>query len=204
VSATVAAPAPGLAERPEPAPTLHARLRAETRDLHDAVEREFDWAGRIGTRTGYRALLARWWGFHAVWEPRAAFLLEPALHEPRRKLALLRADLRGLGLADAEIDALPVCRSVPSLRTGAEALGALYVLEGSTLGGQVIARAADEALGLGPEGGCAFFRAYGPRTGAMWRAFRDRLAAVPPAEHESVLLGARATFSCLREWLPAE
>jgi heme oxygenase (biliverdin-IX-beta and delta-forming) len=38
----------------------------------------------------------------------------------------------------------------------ARALGVLYVIEGSTLGGQVIARRIAEALHIGPQDGAGF------------------------------------------------
>jgi light-regulated signal transduction histidine kinase (bacteriophytochrome) len=49
-------------------------------------------------------------------------------------------------------------------------LGALYVLEGQTLGGAVLARRA-AGLGLTRQAGASFLDAYGPERGAMWRGF---------------------------------
>ena len=181
------------------------RLRARTRPLHDAVERDLDWQRRVSTLAGYRALLARWWGFHATFEPEIAAALERAgdadLLRPRRKLHLLRDDLLHLGMRSEAIEALPLCSPSVAIALRAEALGALYVVEGSTLGGQVIARHVRRALGPAlAGGGLRYFTAYGARTGAMWRAFCDELATEHPSRVDALLDRAEQTFAAVREW----
>ncbi len=64
----------------------------------------------------------------------------------------------------------------PSLGGVAAGLGALYVVEGATLGGRVIARHLARSLALGPADGAAFFAGYGDRTGAMWNGLRAQAA----------------------------
>ncbi len=180
------------------------RLRAETRAAHEAIEHDLAWETRVATRVGYRALLARFWGFHAVLEPALGETLdEPAFFEPRRRLAHLVADLRFLGLDDAAIQALPRPRlALPSDRD--EAFGALYVLEGSTLGGQVIAKHIGRQLGLSTEDGCRYYAAHGRDTGAMWKAFRLRLAEEAARGRADVIVAsATATFDAMRHWLCA-
>jgi heme oxygenase len=190
-----------------PAPGLIDRLRTETRDLHEALERDLDWKRRMATVEGYRGLLARWWGFHAVFEP----LMDarpplPGL-APRRKLHLLERDLSRLGMSADAIRALPRIDASSLPDDPAGMTGALYVLEGSTLGGLVIARHLRVALaGTGAEDACAYYQAYGrERTGPMWRAFLDLLASeVPHSSHPQVVAGACRTFAALRAWLPQE
>ena len=59
-------------------------LRAETRTAHEAIERDLAWETRVATRDGYRALLARFWGFHAELEPALAdALADDAFFDPR-------------------------------------------------------------------------------------------------------------------------
>lgn len=183
------------------APTLPTRLREETQDAHEAIERDFHWEHQVATLDGYRGLLSRLYGFYAVWEPAAAMLVEDAFFAPRRKLHLLAADLHHLGLTSADLGRLPACRPGVRMARRPEAIGAMYVLEGSTLGGQIIARRIAETLGFGANGGCAYYCAYGAAIGTMWREFRDRLLDVPPDEHEAVLATATSTFACLHQWL---
>ncbi|HYF55970.1 MAG TPA: biliverdin-producing heme oxygenase [Salinarimonas sp.] len=183
--------------------SLMVRLKAETSIAHDRIEDEVGLAGRLASKDAYRGLVERFYGFHRVWEPEAAAALaDEAFFGPRRKTAFLERDLLSLGLTHRAIAALPRCRSslVPPSR--AAALGALYVLEGSTLGGALIAREVERSLGLTAGTGCAYFRAYGRETAAMWRALGAHLEAnVPPGRDDEVVAGARAAFERLRVWL---
>ncbi|MER2264981.1 biliverdin-producing heme oxygenase [Methylobacterium oxalidis] len=186
-------------------PGLHARLRAETAAAHEALERDLDWEARVATLSGYRDLLARLRGFHAAYEPAIAAALgdEPFLAE-RRRLPALDADLGALGLDAAALGLLPAA-AAPRLDGPAAALGALYVLEGSTLGGQVIGRRIETLHGAEAEGACAYYRGRGERTGALWAAFRARLEAAPGGqEAEATSRAATATFDAMRLWLCGE
>ncbi len=185
-------------------PTVLDRLREETRTAHEAIERVFDWEGRLATRAGYRTLLERFHGFHAVWEPAASALLsDPALVEPRRKAHLLARDLVHLGLAPEDVARLPRPGPDAAPATRTQALGGLYVLEGSTLGGQVIARHLARTLEIGPTTGGAYYAAYGEAVGPMWRALRARLLAeaADRATADAVVAAAGRTFESLQAWL---
>ena len=109
--------------------------------------------------------------------------------EARRKAPLLSRDLALLTKSRPRAGARPLSPGLP------EALGALYVLEGATLGGQVIVRALRRNLGITPESGGAYFHAYGPETGRMWQAFGEAMRReVAPEDEERVIAGARDTF----------
>ncbi len=175
---------------------VHARLRAATASAHGRLERDLDWEARVASLDGYRGLLARLRGFHATYEPAiGAALDEAAFFEPRRRLAKLDADLTYLGLGPT--GALPA-PSAPRLAGPDAALGALYVLEGSTLGGRVIGRRIAALHGFETDG-LAYYRAHGPATGAMWSAFRARLEAAGDAG--ALAEAAVATFAAMRAWL---
>lgn len=183
--------------------SLHDRLRAATAPAHHALESDLAWERRIATRGGYLGLLARLRGFHAAYEPAIGrTLADDAFFDPRRRLARLDADLADLGLGREAIAALPVPRPVP-IAGRARALGALYVLEGSTLGGQVIGRQVASRLGFDGTSGCTYFAGRGRATGAMWQAFRaalETLAGDEAAEATALAAGI-ATFEALRTWL---
>ncbi|HEV7440700.1 MAG TPA: biliverdin-producing heme oxygenase [Methylobacterium sp.] len=182
--------------------SLHQRLRAATAAAHEDLERSLGWEARVATIASYRDLLARFRGFHAVYEPAiGAALADEAFFAPRRRLAPLDADLRHLGVA-TDLDALPR-PPAPTLTEPGEAIGALYVLEGSTLGGQMIGRRIAALHGFDAETGCRYYLAHGSRTGAMWAAFRARLDALAdgPAAEAAAIGAANATFDALRLWL---
>jgi heme oxygenase len=116
--------------------------------------------------------------------------------ERRRRLAGLAASLMRLGAA-MPVNAPPPPR-LPGSRS--EALGLLYVLEGSTLGGRVILRQlASTGMDLD---GLGFLDPYGSESGRMWRQFLELLEIhVSGSETgiEQAVIGARNGF----EWAEA-
>lgn len=191
---------------PSSTPVLE-RLRTETRSHHDAIETSLNLMSATLTLGAYRHTLAR---FHGFYRP-----LEDGMKAmggwtdcdfdmgARWKTPLLEDDLRSLGVNDPA--ALPVCTDLPPHANVAAAFGCLYVLEGATLGGQIINRALEQSLGITPTAGSAFFHGYGDRTGSMWRAFRAGLTAfaVTPCDQDEVVKAAKDTFTKLHRWFEA-
>lgn len=177
--------------------TLLARLRTETRAAHEALEAQVPLTDPGLTLDDYAAVLR---GFSAVVLPlerRLAELDLPAgLEWPTRERSnLLRRDL-----ADLHAEAAAPAHSWTDL-TPAGALGACYVLEGSTLGGQVIARHL-RRLDLTPERGARYFAGHGADTGPRWKAFMAALeASVSGADADEVVAGADRTFTAFAEAL---
>jgi heme oxygenase len=180
---------------------LLQRLKTETALAHRRIEQSFDLEARTSSVNAYRDLLARLYGFHAAWEPRAeAVLADPELFRGRRKTGHLIKDLRALGMAD--VGRLALCPSLIPLRSSAEAIGSMYVVEGSTLGGTIIARHVERGLGLGRSNGCSYFRCYGDDVGPMWKAFGAKLLLLcRPGEQDAVVASANRTFELLHAWL---
>jgi len=184
---------------------LPALLRVGTADHHAALETRLNLEGRVSDRQHWLAVLERFYGFHVVWERALRqYSALSAFSQPRSRLAHLRRDLTALGRTSAEIERLPECLAAASLTADeARAIGSIYVMEGSTLGGRVISRALAGA-DWAPDGGLAYFNPYGAETGRMWRSFQawadERVAS---GEETAVLAGARGTFGLLQDWLPA-
>jgi heme oxygenase len=183
-------------------PELCAYLRESTAGAHLALEVRLDLMA-APTQAKVTALLERFLGFHAVWEP--ALSRWPRVFsfmEPRSRLADLRADLTRLGGPGRGAGAVPPCTRAPGLLSSeAAAVGSAYVLEGSTMGGQLITRALSGAA-WAPRDGLAYFNPYGAATGPMWRAFKawaDGL--VGEADHAAAADGAVRTFALLEDWL---
>ena len=181
--------------------TLHARLRTETRDAHDRIEAAFDLDANLASPEAYAALLGRLHAFHSGFEAAAEpWFAGTPLARCFGRAALLQQDLTALGATPPPPWPIAACAS------RAEALGGLYVLEGSLLGGVVIARDVERRLGLGPEtGGNAFFAGHGRDTARTWRAFCDDLEALAePGEDEHVLKAADATYASMQECLAGQ
>ncbi len=180
-----------------------AHLRLATRAAHDRLEGGTGLTDESLDLAAYRNQLQRFHGFWRGWQPLvAARLQDDAFLAPRRRLHLLADDLAALGLSQAAIDALPIC-PMPALADAAAAIGSLYVMEGSTLGGRVILGHLERRFGLTGLG-CSYFTGYGSATGAMWRSFLARLDLCPMAQAHRIAAGATATFDQVGWWLRRE
>lgn len=170
--------------------TLRNRLRRETAERHRRAEAAMPSLAALGNREVYRATLARLYLFYSRWElatQHCEMLREvvPDLAE-RRRLNLLELDIRALG-GSPRGSPLSGC----DVLTVPQALGALYVLEGSTLGGQIIRRAVAPALGTKA---LAFFTGHGARTGALWSSFVAALDRYD-GDADAVVAGADDCFA---------
>jgi len=109
----------------------------------------------------------------------------------RRKAAHLAADIKALGfgiIAYTNIE-------TPEISSPLEALAALYVMEGSTLGGSVIVKMLQQK---GIDKGISFFSGYGHQTFQKWQVFLEVLNAFPETDTdtESVIKTVKDTFDC--------
>lgn len=187
--------------------TLLSFLKQQTQPFHAALERQLRIETRCHSRAAYQAVLACFYGFYLPVEARLARV--PGLEsfgldlDRRWKAPLLAADLATLGLSSVQLAALPRCAALPMLPTAAAGLGCLYVLEGATLGGQVIARQVAPRLAFADGRGCTFFSSYGREVGPMWRAFGAVLtASVTSAQGtDEAVAAAGATFAALQHWI---
>lgn len=188
----------------QPPVGILARLKSETRSDHDALEAALGLAQTTLTPAAYRRTLERFYGFYRPLEAELQATLACSAHgldlTERLKTSLLDADLRALG--GAAPDRLPVCASRPVVTDAARCFGCLYVLEGSTLGGQLISRHVRQTLGVTPETGGRFFQGYGDRTGQMWQSFRAAVTGfvVSPALQDAAVAAAKDTFQKLHRW----
>ncbi|WP_245772124.1 biliverdin-producing heme oxygenase [Myxococcus fulvus] len=193
-----------------PTVSLPQRLKTETRPHHERAESAVRLMEPGLTLDGYRRHLEALYGFHLPVEARLSEVLEeelPALHlHERRKLPWLEVDLRALGHDAASLARLPRCPEPPSLGSLPEALGGCYVLEGATLGGQLILRHLRRHFEGAHAGDFVFFRAYGDDVGSKWRGFAEVLTRAAedtsePDFGDRVVKGAQDTFDAFERWL---
>jgi heme oxygenase len=183
------------------------RLRTETAAEHQAVEETLDLLDPALTRDRLVTALTR---MHGFWQAAEAGLDGWAGAHPtdaaevdwaaRRRAHLFAEDLAALHAAPAtEGPALP-----PVAGTD-EALGRLYVLEGSSLGGVFIDRHLATLPQLAGAGRLSCFSPYGERTGAMWHAFRTvtRTRVEHGGDADRLVGAARETFGTLARWCGA-
>jgi heme oxygenase len=182
-------------------PGLHSRLRSATQPSHQRLEAALGLATPPVDETRVVRLLERLHGFHAAWEPALEGRVPDAIRVPRLKTPLLADDLARLGVPAARLRSLPVCDAASSLcGSEGDAAGALYVLEGSTLGGRMITRALQDTPWLGGRA-LRYWNAYGADTGRRWHETLAYLETLPVLASERVVASAVATFELLHAWL---
>lgn len=179
--------------------TFPARLRLATADAHRRLEDSVGFTPDAVPREKVLGFLEGMYGFLRPWEAWVASSgVDPHVFAPRCRLELLENDLRELGSNPTE---LPRYDGGFGAQSAPAVYGSAYVIEGSTLGGRLIARWLDGAEWL-PSGGLGYFTANGRDTGYMWRAFQHELGE--RARHdgeEGIVAAARATFERLQGWL---
>lgn len=187
--------------------SLIEKLKNSTQDKHKEIERNpytatlFQPDYPLETYTGY---LKKLLGFHIPFEA-AADGLDGLNVAEREKVSMLKNDLRFLNVPEDEIAAVPHCKDLPPMATAPQKIGALYVLEGSTLGGKYIKQQLEKRFGFSETGGLAYFASYGPRLMPMWLAFGQYADASAErwteAEREEAADNARLTYDKLMDWL---
>jgi heme oxygenase len=184
--------------------TLLPALRQATQKLHSRLEHRMNLFGREHSRPDYERLLRAFWGFYQPLEARLGAVQGlrervPDLDLRLAKTAWLETDLLALGLATTDLESLPRCSALPDLPDEPSALGCLYVIEGSTLGGQIIGPHFRRTLGMEPSEGGRFFAGYGPETATLWRAFGEFCAGFTVGPE--AIRAACGTFETLEAWL---
>ena len=178
---------------------LHA-LRAGTRALHDQLDGAA-LSGRItdGTlsATDYVSLVTWQYAAHAAAEEGLEGFPWPGAYRYRGRRAVLSSEAEALGLQ------LPRVRTLAPPRSLTEATGRAYVLEGSSLGGNMLLghlRSNERLASLGDFGFYAFQRDVGLR---QWRAFVTfaKAQAWTAQEVDAAVADAREVFGVFGRWM---
>lgn len=179
-------------------------LKQETRCYHEALEAQVDIPACLASPQAWLWLLETFYGYCSPME--TALFSSPCFCEwvpdshLRRKAEFLSSDIEALG---GDTPHVPLCPDLPRLTSVAERFGSLYVMEGATLGGQIISRMAAER-GYTPGRGCAYFSSYGDDVGAMWKAFGqhlERYRAAHPETQDAIIASSIETFVKFRAWV---
>ncbi|MET0334678.1 MAG: biliverdin-producing heme oxygenase [Rhizobacter sp.] len=198
---------PGLSPDARLLKELRARTRAEHSEIEDLLQ-----LTQPMSLERYAAIVRGFDAFLSRWEPQLAAALPAHLRDwsrQRTRAALAARDLEHVAgdmpQADRATDSAAdsaaerALADLPLTDT-ASALGSMYVIEGSALGGQVITPMLQQHLGLTPEAGASYFHGHGARTGAMWRDFREvitRELGDTETAIDAACTSARRTFTAL-------
>jgi heme oxygenase len=179
---------------------LTDELKESTRPAHQATEKKMVGAlERLRSKADYIDLLYWLYGFYSPLEQRIGHHLTgkdlPWFMGERRSNALLRDIMEsGLPLRQQQD-----CQQLPDIDSLPRALGALYVLEGSALGGPAIAEMIVRQLGL--RDNLSFFN--GERAPEQrWRLFKNYLNQLCfDDQREEILAAAHDTFITFKSWI---
>lgn len=181
---------------------IREQIKIQTKPQHDAVE-EVSYSSQIMdhslNKEQYQQLVRINYilnsSFEDTWNKLPFDLPEGLMIEHRRKANMLKSDLELLGLEQPELSTVPFdISSYPAF------MGALYVFEGSTLGGAVILKQLQKNENLNGIDNFHFYGAYGERIGMMWKLFLDELEKIQDeSEVDECIAAAQKTFDWVRE-----
>jgi heme oxygenase (biliverdin-IX-beta and delta-forming) len=172
--------------------TLTTELRAKTAKVHEALDSNLIHAFKQVDQ--YVAFLR---ASHRILSNLNEALNRLCQRPTAERSAAAAADLQALGQpAPAALPASPESPADWHPSQVAEAMGCAYVVEGSRLGGLVLAKVVERELGLTAT---SYLRGLGPSTKDIWRGFMSELDSwgerALPAERQAAADGAIATFS---------
>jgi heme oxygenase (biliverdin-IX-beta and delta-forming) len=172
---------------------LKDTIKEATRDAHQQLEViVVKRLKAIRSNADYADVLKHFFSyFSEVEKAIAPYITTDVLpdHAARRNSSYLKQDIEALG---GSVDVLPKAQA-PAISSVAEALGALYVMEGSIMGGRIIVQMLEK---YGVTTGVSFFSGYGAETGKMWQAFTDVMnKEVASADHQLAIDSANKTFT---------
>jgi heme oxygenase (biliverdin-IX-beta and delta-forming) len=181
---------------------LSTELKNHTKSSHQQLEKKLMLRLRgVKNNADYATLLHLFYGYFAGLDQLINLNLNIDVlpdYSKRRKADLIAADLTILG----DVRFTPVQESaLPQIQNHAQALGALYVTEGSTLGGQIISQILTRQLG--PIEALSFFSGYGADTMSMWEIFKDALDRPENQPGYQIIAAANDTFLKFGEWFDA-
>lgn len=181
---------------------VHQRLKEKTQIYHQQIEHASlinQLTNNSINKANYQILLKK---FHAYILPCEKAILRSSwssLLDNREKTSHLASDLLDFGTSNKTI-----YQVLPPLHTREEILGYLYVMEGATLGGQIIAQLLQDRLGLTVQNGARYFNGYGADTLKMWGDFCHVLNQVNTQQEQQVLVSASMTYTLLIDRLNEE
>lgn len=169
------------------------KIKEATKQAHQELEKTVVLQLKnVRSQADYAEVLKNFYAyFDAVEKVITPFIHQETLPDivERRNSSYLKKDIEELG---SETDVLPLAVA-PVITNIQQAFGAMYVLEGSIMGGPHIVQMLQK---YGMEKGFHFFSGYGADSGKMWAAFTEILNQIPKTEEEEDIMvkAANETF----------
>jgi heme oxygenase len=177
-------------------------MKEGTRQVHLNLEKKLvDQIRRVNTVEDYVQLLERMYGYYHPLQQRIEQNMSGNEAGKRARQALnIINDIKELD-PDHPLE-FRLCNNLPAIDSPAASMGALYVTEGSTLGGKIITKMIARQLNISTQKGFSFFNPYGEDTQKMWEDFKSLLNHPHAQDEKAEMLDtARHTFEKFNEWI---
>ena len=178
-------------------------LKHVTRNAHADLEKlVIQRIRQTNTAAGYLDLLNIFYGFYKPVEEKIDTFIDHQhltdFHQRRKSVSLLQ-DMQQINAEASSV----LCEDLPEITGPSQSLGALYVLEGSTLGGGIICKLLKKEMGDSAPQCFVFFNGYGEATMEMWTKFKDRVNTYTEdaAMHRQMADAANDTFVKFKNWI---
>lgn len=177
---------------------LNVNIREATKSSHQQLEKKVVLKLKaIRNHADYADLLRYFYSYFSQVEKAVAPYITAAILPDladRRNSSYLKNDIIALG---GNVEDLPAA-SIPAVTNVLQAIGAMYVMEGSIMGGSIIVQMLQKA---GITTGVSFFSGYGEATGQKWGVFTAVMneQAKNEADENIAIEAANETFALFAE-----
>lgn len=176
-------------------------LKNQTRSEHDSIESTLNLLDPSMDEERYKKLLRGFYGFYQTAE---SYLRDHSgfYSQEKEKLESLRKDLIFFNINPESVEPISL-EKIPHQRSE-DVLGLLYVIEGSTLGGQVLCQHFHKKFGLKQGEGLNFFSGYGSQTMNNWKktkAHIEEMVSSHKLNKGDLIQAAKDSFNSLEKWL---
>lgn len=177
---------------------LSTSIKEATKEAHLSLEKKvIEKLKAIRSNADYADFLKHFYAyFNHLEQAISGYITTDLLpdYKERRNSSYLKKDILQLGF---DINELPQT-TVPQISNALEAMAALYVMEGSIMGGSIIVKMLEKG---GITKGVSFFSGYGDNTGQMWGTFITILnqQSLQEEDEASAIYTANETFKHFSE-----
>lgn len=183
---------------------LSEQLKEHTKSQHQILEKKIiPLIKAIKTTNDYSRLLMLFYTYFGAVE----LLVDNTLdinympdYPQRRKTTLLHDDLNAMNIT---LQPFATGAHLPSIENHLQAIGAMYVMEGSTLGGLHISKMISQQLQQQNTNAFVFFNGYKDQTQQMWQLFKTAIDSMllKPEEEEVIINASNNTFERFSNWV---
>lgn len=183
---------------------ISEQLKKVTRENHQQLEKLLViLLKQVATKEDYVRILRLFYSYFGALEDEINVYIGaaelPDYHQ-RRKTQNIANDIKIMG---GTVPGKAKGPDLPTIENPLQAFGALYVIEGSTLGGKIIHQMMEKKINIRNTEGMSFFKGYGDQTESKWASFKEQLNSQIDNQASSAIIinSANETFLKFKAWI---